>query len=61
MKSVKVILIAAEIASLYGVIFLAFTTIGAEEEEFFRAIFISLFAVLAVTLQKEQQEIKWED
>lgn len=60
MKAVKIIFIVLEICCLVGVIKLAFSDVS-EDMEFFRAVFISLFSLLAVALQKEQQSIEWED
>ena len=60
MKSVKVILIAVEIAALIGVISLSFCKVS-EDTEFFKSAYISLLALLAVCMQKEQQAIDWEE
>ena len=60
MKAVKIIFIILEICCLVGVIKLAFSDVS-EDMEFFRAVYISLFSLLAVALQKEQQSIEWED
>ena len=60
MKAVKIIFIVLEICCLVGVIKLAFSDVS-EDMEFFRAVYISLFSLLAVALQKEQQSIEWED
>lgn len=60
MKAVKIIFIVLEICCLVGVIKLAFSDVS-EDMEFFKAVYISLFSLLAVALQKEQQSIEWED
>lgn len=55
------IFIAVEIAALIGIAMLAFSSNLSEEGEFFRSIYIVLCSLLAVTMQKEQQAIDWED
>lgn len=60
MKAVKIIFIVLEICCLVGVIKLAFSDVS-EDMEFFRAVYISLFSLLAVALRREQQSIEWED
>lgn len=60
MKAVKIIFIVLEICCLVGVIKLAFSDVS-EDMEFFKAVYISLFSLLAVALQREQQSIEWED
>ena len=45
---------AVKLASLYGVVFLSFHFC-----EWFVAIFISMFALLAVTMQKDETESDW--
>lgn len=58
MKSIKIILISAEIATLIGIVCLAFTE-TTHVENWIKATYISMFALLAVGLQREQQAIKW--
>lgn len=60
MKQIKVIFIAVEIASLIAVVTMAFSSVP-PNAEFFKAAYISLFSLLAVVMQKEQQDIEWED
>lgn len=62
MKSVKIIFIVVEIAAIVCVLSLAFST-SAESYmgHWFRAAFISLFSLLAVTMQREQQAIEWDE
>ena len=61
MKEIKVIFCAVEIAALIGVCMLAFTSNLSEEGEFFRSIYIVLCSLLAVVMQREQQNIDWEE
>lgn len=56
MKNVKLILKAVKAACVYGVIYLSFSFC-----EWFIAAFISMFALLAVTMQKEETESNWSD
>ena len=56
MKSIKFIFMAVRIASIYGVIYLSFSFC-----KWYIAAFISLFALLAMTMQKEETESKWMD
>ena len=51
---IKYIFMAVKLASLYGVVFLSFHFC-----EWFVAIFISMFALLAVTMQKDETESDW--
>ena len=62
MKSIKILLAAMEICCLLGVLCLAFST-SVEQfmGHYFRAAYISLLAALAVVLQREQQQISWDD
>ena len=60
MKAIKVIFISLELAALAAVLMLAFST-SAESDHYVRAAFISLFAVVAVVMQREQQGIKWDE
>jgi len=61
MKAIKVIFISLELAALAAVLMLAFST-SAESTmgHYFRAAYISLFALFAVTMQREQQAIEWD-
>ena len=59
MKNIKIIFIAMEIACLISVVILSFTNVDADAE-FFKDAYISLCAILAVVIQKEQQQIDWE-
>ena len=56
MKTIKIIFITIEICCLIGVIWIAFSFCNP-----IAAIYISLFSVLAVAMQKEHQLIDWED
>ena len=60
MKQVKVIMIAVEIAALVGVIILAFSKVN-EDAEFFKGAYISMLSLLAIVMQKEQQDIEWNE
>ena len=53
----KIIFIGLEAVTLFGVIALSFTYSG----DYVIAALISLLTALAVILQKEQQNIQWED
>ena len=61
MKEIKMIFIAVEIAALIGIAMLAFSGNLSEEGEFFKSIFVVLFALLAVAMHGEQQAIDWKD
>jgi hypothetical protein len=62
MKSVKVIFITVEICAICTVILLAFSESAVQNMgHFFHAAYISLLTLLAVTCQKEQQAIEWEE
>ena len=60
MKSIKLMFIAVEIAALYGVMYLAFSPEALSSESFIKGMYIILFALLAVAMQKEQQGIEWD-
>lgn len=59
MKGIKIIFIALEIGALIGVFMLSFSGALSEDGEFFKSIYTVLFALLAVAMQKEQQNIDW--
>ena len=64
MKSVKVILIAMEVAMLAGVIMISFCNWGKEaqyEEVWMLKALLVLFAIAAVVFQSEQQKIDWDE
>lgn len=65
MKSVKVIFIAMEVAMLLGVALFAFLTDWAEVEKQGTSltfkIMIVLLSIGAVTFQREQQKIEWDE
>jgi hypothetical protein len=61
MKLVKITFIAVEIACLIGVIVLSFVEMTTDDGQFFKAAYTSLFALLAVIMQREQQNIEWND
>jgi hypothetical protein len=54
MKKIKFIFIAVEIAALFGVSYLAYTHCA-----WYIATFITLFALLAVAMQKEYTTEDW--
>ena len=54
MKSVRYIFKAVKLANLYGVVFLSYNFC-----EWYIATFISLFALLSVSMQKEETESDW--
>ena len=56
MKSIKFIFMAVKAASIYGVIYLSFSFC-----DWMIAAFISLFALLAVTMQNEESTSEWLD
>ena len=56
MKKIKFIFKAVKAACVYGVMYLSFSFC-----EWFIAAFISMFALLAVTMQKEETESDWSD
>lgn len=49
-----------ELACLAAVVMLSFTSC-VEEVETIKGIYISLFAILAVIFQKEQQDLEWTE
>jgi len=51
---VKHVFMAVKLVSLYGVVFLSFSFC-----KWFIAAFISMFALLAVTMQKDETESDW--
>lgn len=59
MRGIKIIFIALEIGALIGVFMLSFSGALSEDGEFFKSIYTVLFALLAVAMQKEQQNIDW--
>ena len=61
MKSIKLMFIAVEIAALYGVMYLAFSPEALSSEPFIKGMYITMFALLAVAMQKEHQAIEWND
>ena len=60
MKAVKVIFISVEIACIIAVIILSFTSVS-EDVETIKAIYTSLFCLLSVVMQREQQSIDWNE
>lgn len=65
MKSIKLIFIAMETAMLFTVIMLTFFTdwnkaIETESAWMFQLLIV-LCSILAVTFQREQQSIEWDD
>lgn len=65
MKSVKIIFIALEVAMLIGVVMLVFIPDWVarfnDDTAWMYQTLIVLFALCAVTCQKEQSEINWEE
>lgn len=60
MKAIKVIFISVEIACIIAVIILSFTSVS-EDVETIKAIYTSLFCLLSVVMQREQQSIDWNE
>lgn len=60
MKAIKIIFISVEIACIIAVIILSFTSVD-EDTEIIKAIYTSLFCMLSVVMQKEQQSIDWDE
>lgn len=61
MRGIKIIFIALEIGALIGVFMLSFSGALSEDGEFFKSIYTVLCALLAVCMQKEQQNIDWHE
>lgn len=59
MKLVKIILIVVEITALVAVALLAFNYNELEVDALIKGLYIVLFSLLAVVMQKEQQSIDW--
>lgn len=60
MKAIKIIFISVEIACIIAVIILSFTSVD-EDTEIIKAIYTSLFCLLSVVMQREQQSIDWNE
>lgn len=60
MKAIKILFISVEIACIIAVIILSFTSVN-EDVEMFKAIYTSLFCILSVVMQREQQSIDWDE
>ena len=60
MKAIKIIFISVEIACIIAVIILSFTSVD-EDTEIIKAIYTSLFCLLSVVMQREQQSIDWDE
>lgn len=60
MKAVKILFISVEIACIIAVIILSFTSVD-EDTEIIKAIYTSLFCLLSVVMQREQQSIDWDE
>jgi len=59
MRGIKIIFIALEIGALIGIFMLSFSGTLSEEGEFYKSIYTVLCALLAVAMQREQQNIDW--
>jgi hypothetical protein len=59
MKLVKIILIVVEVTALVAVALLAFNYNELEVDTLIKGLYIVLFSLLAVVMQKEQQSIDW--
>lgn len=59
MKLVKIILIVVEVTALVAVALLAFNYNELEVDALIKGLYIVLFSILAVVMQKEQQDIDW--
>lgn len=60
MKAIKILFISVEIACIIAVIILSFTSVD-EDTEIIKAIYTSLFCLLSVVMQREQQSIDWDE
>lgn len=60
MKAIKIIFISVEIACIIAVIILSFTSVNGDTE-IIKAIYTSLFCMLSVVMQREQQSIDWNE
>ena len=60
MKAIKILFISVEIACIIAVIILSFTSVS-EDVETIKAIYTSLFCLLSVVMQREQQSIDWNE
>lgn len=60
MKAIKILFISVEIACIIAVIILSFTSVD-EDTEIIKAIYTSLFCLLSVVMQREQQSIDWNE
>jgi hypothetical protein len=60
MKAIKILFINVEIACIIAVIILSFTSVD-EDTEIIKAIYTSLFCLLSVVMQREQQSIDWNE
>lgn len=60
MKAIKIIFISVEIACIIAVIILSFTSVDGDTE-IIKAIYTSLFCLLSVVMQREQQSIDWNE
>ena len=58
---IKLMFIAMEISALFGVILLTWKGDFTSEDAWVTKIFITLLALFAVTMQKEQQNIDWSE
>lgn len=59
MKVVKIICIVIEVSALVAVALLSFSDL--EVETYIKGLYTVLFSLLAVTFQKEQQSIDWDE
>lgn len=60
MKAIKIIFISVEIDCIIAVIILSFTSVDGDTE-IIKAINTSLFCLLSVVMQREQQSIDWDE
>lgn len=62
MKAIKIIFITVEVCCIIAVVCLSFSKVAEENMgHYFHAAYISLLTILAVAMQKEQQDIEWDN
>lgn len=58
-RVIKIIFIIAELAAICSVILIVWNWDSIEVEQSYKATFVTLFTLSAVTMQKEQGNYKW--
>ena len=61
MKALKIILITVEVFTLISIACLAFAEVTTEEGQFFKSMFLAVLPLFAITVQREQQDIDWDE